>query len=201
MSAKDDAGSASQSSISLTALARRLQAGDPTALSEIWNQLGPDLRRRARTRLRQYGIAGSAESMDICNSVLLDFLRRGKLELKEPLDLVRYIRAAVDNQVRDVMRRLASQKRDIRRNEKRPVDEMDVQDNLSSPSFCMIRSEILQRVSAELGDLGPSIVEMYLNQSTWVEVGAALGISADTARVKWNRAVQSVRASLSVSGE
>ena len=44
-----------------------LRAGDRKAIEKLWQAFGPDLRRRARTRLRQFGLIGHTESMDICN--------------------------------------------------------------------------------------------------------------------------------------
>ena len=72
----------------LRSLADRLRTGDAGAVAEIWDLCGKELRRRARTRLRQYGVTGQAESMDICNAVLLDLVRKEEISIRNPADLV-----------------------------------------------------------------------------------------------------------------
>ncbi len=80
-------------------------AGQP--LESVWIRFGDQLRRRARTRLRQYGLSGQAESMDICNDVMADMTRRHANQPVTPDDALAYLLRAIDNQVLDTFRTLA----------------------------------------------------------------------------------------------
>ncbi len=60
-------------------------------LDAVWRRFGDQLRRRARTRLRQYGLTGQAESMDICNDVMADLARRDGGKAVTPDDVLAYI--------------------------------------------------------------------------------------------------------------
>ncbi len=84
----------------------------PQSLDEVWLRYGEQLRRRARTRLRQYGLSDQAESMDICNDVMADIMRRTNEGHVNVEDLMGYILRAIDNQVLDTFRTLARQCRD-----------------------------------------------------------------------------------------
>ena len=182
-------------------LVKSLQVGNKEALDRIWNSFGPDLQRRARTRLRQYGMLGHTDSMDICNAVLLDLVRQERFEIKNPLDLMKYIRRAIDNQVRDEFKRLTRDRRDVRRNEAFPVENHRLENNKSSPSHIMIRNEIFERVVRQLGHDGEQLVALVLKEYSWEEIGRKLNMSADAARMRWNRAVKSVRTQMTSESE
>lgn len=182
-----------QASGDLDVLAERLRAGDTTAVAEIWDLYGSELRRRARTRLRQYGVTGQAESMDICNAVLLELVRKGEIQIRKPGDLVRYVGRAIDNQVLDLLKTLTRGRRDIRRVAGNPVEEHNVSEELDSPSTFMMRDEILDSFCAELGDNGRQMMALYLANCGWKEIGEKLEVAPDTARMRWTRAVQNLR--------
>ena len=177
----------------LRSLADRLRTGDAGAVAEIWDLCGKELRRRARTRLRQYGVTGQAESMDICNAVLLDLVRKEEISIRNPADLVRYVGKAIDNQVIDLLKTLTRSRRDIRRVAGNPVEDHNVRNTDSTPSSVLMRDEVLGQFRAELGPDGHKMLTMYLANCGWKEIGERLGIGPDAARMRWNRAVQTLR--------
>ena len=193
MNPQEPAQPADGTSPQLTALADRLRNGDTTAVAEIWDLYGSELRRRARTRLRQYGVTGQAESMDICNAVLLELVRKGEIQIRNPGDLVRYVGRAIDNQVLDLLKTLTRSRRDIRRVAGSPVEEHNVSEELASPSTFMMRDEILDSFCEELGENGRRMMALYLANCGWKEIGEKLKIAPDTARMRWTRAVQALR--------
>lgn len=173
----------------------------PQSADEIWQRYGEQLRRRARTRLRQYGLSGQAESMDICNDVMADIVRRanhGKLDVE---DLVAYILRAIDNQVLDTFRTLARQCRDFRRLDPTRVDEIPLGTPSLTPSQIAIRHEVLERVRSQLGPADARAVDMMLEGRDWKEIGAALGMEPDAARMRVRRALDRVRARFGVVDE
>ena len=177
----------------LLELSERLRAGDSAAVAEIWDLCGNELRRRARTRLRQYGVTGQAESMDICNAVLLDLVRKQEIQIRNPGDLIRYVGRAIDHQVLDLLKSLTRSRRDIRRNTGSPVEDHNVSNHDSTPSVVMMRDEVLNAFRDELGDDGQQMLSLYLANCGWKEIGERLKMAPDAARMRWTRAVKSLR--------
>lgn len=175
-------------------------------LDQVWRQFGEQFRRRARTRLRQYGLTGQAESMDICNDVMVDLARRqeqadGDGNRITPDDVLGYVMRAIDNQVVDTFRTLARQCRDFRRNDATPVDDMQVTVKATTPSQVALRQEIITRVRATLGPADAKIVDMMLENRDWQEIGAAIGIQPDTARMRVRRALDRIKRDLGINDE
>ena len=173
----------------------------PQSLDEVWRRYGEQLRRRARTRLRQYGLSGQAESMDICNDVMADFIRRANVNNVAVDDIMSYIMRAIDNQVLDTFRTLARQCRDFRRVDATSVEEMPLGTVSPTPSQIAIRSEVIDRVRQLLGPEDAKAVDMMLENRDWKEIGAAIGIEPDAARMRVRRALDRVRKLIAVTDE
>jgi len=182
----------------LTTQADNLQ---PQSLDEVWRRYGEQLRRRARTRLRHYGLSGQAESMDICNDVMADFIRRANVNNVAVDDIMSYIMRAIDNQVLDTFRTLARQCRDFRRVDATSVEEMPLGTVSPTPSQIAIRSEVIDRVRQLLGPEDAKAVDMMLENRDWKEIGAAIGIEPDAARMRVRRALDRVRKLIAVTDE
>lgn len=182
----------------LTTQADNLQ---PQSLDEVWRRYGEQLRRRARTRLRQYGLSGQAESMDICNDVMADFIRRANVNNVAVDDIMSYIMRAIDNQVLDTFRTLARQCRDFRRVDATSVEEMPLGTVSPTPSQIAIRREVIDRVRQLLGPEDAKAVDMMLENRDWKEIGAAIGIEPDAARMRVRRALDRVRNLIAVTDE
>lgn len=169
--------------------------GPAPGLEEIWRDHGDQLRRRARTRLRQYGLSGHAESMDICNDVMADLTRR-RVAAASPEQVLGYIFKAIDHQVIDTFRSLARQCRDFRRNESVPLGESPFPADDSSPSLVAIRREVVDQVRALVSPEDMRAIDMMLQNFDWVEIGDALGVKPDAARMRVQRALGQVRAKM-----
>lgn len=185
----------------LARFAERLRAGDRSVLADIWNRYGQELRRRARNRLRQYGMAGQTESMDICNAVLLDLINKHSIEIRDPAELVSYMQRAIDNQVRDVIKSLKRLCRDIQRVDTKSVEDHDILGDQATPSVCLARDEVLERVRAELGSDGDRFLEMVLSGYSWLEIGEVFELSPDAARMRWSRIIEKVRLDFGIAGD
>ena len=169
---------------------------DPS-LSDVWNTYGDQLRRRARTRLRQYGLTGQTESMDICNDVMADLARRGPTP-NTPDEILGYVLRAIDNQVLDTFRTLARQCRDFRRNESGPVEDYPVPSMATTPSRIALRKEVLAKIREELSPDDVRAVDMMLENRDWNEIGRALDVPADTVRMRVRRAIARIRENMNV---
>ena len=179
---------------------------DSPTLDVVWRQFGEQLRRRARTRLRQYGLTGQTESMDICNDVMVDLARRqdavgpGQNSLQAD-DVLKYIMRAIDNQVLDAFRTLARQCRDFRRNEGTPVEEMRVATQATTPSQVVLRREVMAKIRTMLGPEDAKAVDMMLENRDWSEIGAALKLQPDAARMRVRRAIDRVKDEIGIVGD
>jgi RNA polymerase sigma factor (sigma-70 family) len=174
---------------------------DAQPLEVVWQRFGEQLRRRARTRLRQYGLTGQAESMDICNDVMADLVRRHSNEKITPDDVLAYIMRAIDNQVLDTFRTLARQCRDFRRTDITPVDDLKVANQQVTPSQIALRREVLSKIRSMLGEEDARAVDMMLENRDWNEIGELLGLKPDTARMRVRRALERVRREIGVEYE
>ena len=163
------------------------------SVEAIWHQFGDQFRRRARTRLRQYGLTGQAESMDICNDVMAEMARGFNAKGVTPDDALAYVLRAIDNQVLDTFRRLARQCRDFRRNEPVPVDELSVANRGNSPSQIALHREVIARIKDLLNEEDALAVSMMLENRDWNEIGESLGVRPDTVRMRVRRALDRVR--------
>lgn len=170
-------------------------------LELVWRQFGDQLRRRARTRLRQYGLTGQAESMDICNDVMADLARRDENREVTADDALAYVLRAIDNQVLDTFRTLARQCRDFRRNAGTPVDDIRLEQPQSTPSQVALRREVIEKIRSMLSPEDAVAIDMMLENRSWEEIGQRLGIKADTARMRVRRALERVRSEIGVSEE
>ncbi len=174
---------------------------DCEPLGDVWQQFGEQLRRRARTRLRQYGLAGQAESMDICNDVMADMTRRYGNQPLTPDDVLSYLMRAIDNQVLDTFRTLARQCRDFRRNDGGPVDDLPLANREASPSQIALRREVLSRIRSVLGERDAVAIDMMLENRVWNEIGESLGLKPDAARMRVRRALDRARQDLGLGNE
>ena len=68
----------------------------------------------------------------------------------------------------------------------------------STPSQIALRREVLETIRAKLSKEDANAVDMMLENRDWNEIGAALGINADTARMRIKRAIQRIREDLAV---
>ena len=170
-------------------------------LDAIWRQYGDQLRRRARTRLRQYGLSGQAESMDICNDVMADLARREQNQAFTADDALAYVLRAIDNQVLDTFRTLARQCRDFRRNAATPVEDIGLPQPQSTPSQIALRREVLDKIRSMLDEQDAMAVNLMLENRNWEEIGQRLGLKPDTVRMRVRRGLDRVRQELGVGNE
>ncbi len=127
------------------------------------------------------------------NAVLLDLIRQEKIQINSPADLMKYIRRAINNEVRDEFKLLTRKRRDIRRNENVPADEQNLYLNRSSPSQIMIRNEIFDRIIRCLGVGGNELLRLVLEGHSWEAIGKTMRCKPDAIRMRWNRAVKTIQ--------
>lgn len=131
--------------------------------------------------------------MDICNDVMADLAKKRTHKPLECDDVLAYVMRAIDHQVLDTFRTLARQCRDFRRVESIPPRQAEGAGHDSSPSQIAIRREVLEKVRGMLNEDDRRALEMMLENRDWNEIGDALQMRPDTARMRVRRALQRVR--------
>ncbi|MPZ20011.1 MAG: sigma-70 family RNA polymerase sigma factor [Luteitalea sp.] len=173
-------------SVTETLLARG-RAGDPDAINLLFERCLPPLARWAHGRVPAFA-RDLVETNDIVQDTVLRTLRRlDQFECRHAGGLLAYLRQAVENRIRDV----------IRRARRRPMcaeiseEQLDSQ---ASPLEVAIGREAVERYEVALSQLKPSDRELIVArvelQYTFRDMVGLLGKpSPDAARVAVSRAL------------
>lgn len=184
------AGRGSLVTRSLRELLDAYYEGDDSAreevLARIERLLLPVVRSLMSSRLRV-----ERDSMDVCQSLLLDFHARaesGSLDLETEKALGGYIRAMVRNKLANLSDRMGATRRGG--NTKAvPLEgaALPAAPAWSSPSVLVYAAEIHQRIAEELSEEEWRILQGRLAGRTNREIAAELDKSPDAVRMVWNR--------------
>jgi RNA polymerase sigma-70 factor (ECF subfamily) len=175
----------------------RFKRGDEDAISELVERSIPPLKRWARGRLPQWA-RSLAETQDLVQNAVLKALPHLKtFEAEHPGALQAYLRRAVDNHIKDEIRKVKA----------RPVAESLSSQQLDegpSPLEVAIGREGVERYEAALKTLRDgdqqAIIARYELQQSYEEIAIALGKpSADAARMAVIRAIQNLLKSMAAS--
>jgi RNA polymerase sigma-70 factor (ECF subfamily) len=174
---------------------RRIRAGDADAACELVRQYEPAVRLEIRVRLRDPRLRRSFDSLDICQSVLASFFARcaaGQYDFREPHDLVRLLVAMARKKLAFHTRRERALRRDNRRLETGPAEEIERSSNGPSPSEQIAARDLLAAVRQRLTDEERQIADQRGSGASWADVAQALGGTADARRKQFDRAVDRV---------
>lgn len=180
---------------------RRVRAGDQDAAAELVRRYEPAIRREVRLRLADPSLYRVFDSMDVCQSVLGAFFLKvaaGHYELERPEDLMRLLVGMTRKQVLHQWRKQRAQRRDQRRVAAGGVEEHDVASPTPSPSRHVAGRELLAEFHRRLGAEERQIADLRQHGSTWDEVAAALGGTAEARRKQFDRAMERVAGELEI---
>jgi RNA polymerase sigma factor (sigma-70 family) len=172
-------------------LIARVRSGDERAAAEIVKQYEPEIRREVRVRLHDPRLRRVLDSMDICQSVLGSFFVRvasGQFELNRPDELIRLLMTMTRNKVVGQVRRLRTQRRDDRRNDRIDQAGLETLSDGLSPSEIIAGAELLQAFRDRLSPEERVIVDRRQEGREWSEIAAELGGSANARRKQFARA-------------
>ena len=178
---------------------RPIRAGDQDAARELVRHFEGVIRREARLRIEDRRLHRVFDSMDISQSVLISFFARastGHFELETPEQLVSLLIQMTRNKLALQVRRQRAQRRDGRRLDEAPVDELDVESPLPSPSQLASDHDLIDAVRLRLGDEERQIADLRAEGWEWSEIASRLGGSAQGRRMQLARAVHRVAKAL-----
>lgn len=171
-------------------LLERFRGGDQDAVSQLVERSLPPLKRWARGRLPQWA-RSLAETQDLVQNAVLRALPHLKtFEARHPGALQAYLRQAVENHIRDEIRKVKS------RPSPQPLSEEQI-DEGPSPLEQAIGREGLARYEAALNTLRPidreAIIARLELQQSYEEIALALSKpTADAARMTVVRALKAL---------
>lgn len=176
-------------------LLERFKQGDEEAVSLLVERSIPPLKRWARGRLPPWA-RSLAETQDLVQNAVLRALPHLKnFEARHPGALQAYLRQAVDNHIRDEIRKVKVRP---------PATQLsdDQPDQGPSPLERAIGQESLERYEAALNTLRPvdreAIIARVELQQSYDEIAIALGKpSADAARMAVVRALRNLLKAMS----
>lgn len=181
-------------------LIRRVRLGEPEATAELVRRFEPEIRRKIRVwiRLRHPELRSLVETMDIYQSVVAGFLERaasGRYELDDPERVLGLLVVMARRKLRGVGRNQRRLCRDVRRTE--PLPEGD---NIAraepTPSRIIAGRELLDLAMDRLSPEERRLVALRAEGTTWDEIAADLGGTAEGRRKQLTRAIERVARAL-----
>lgn len=182
----------------------RVRVGDSDAAAELVRRFEPEIRREVRIRLTDPKLRRVVDSMDICQSVLGNFLVRvtlGQFEIEHPNQLFRLLATMARNKVIDRYRneqvRLAAQNKHA---PNRAFDRLgEPLDHREGPDSVALSRELLCIVIGKLTQEEREIIEMRQQDRSWAEISLELGVNEAALRKKISRACDRVMQGLNIS--
>ena len=171
-------------------LLERFKGGDQDAINQLVERSLPPLKRWARGRLPQWA-RSLAETQDLVQNAVLRALPHLKtFEARHPGALQAYLRQAIDNHIRDEIRKVRS------RPSAQPLSD-DQLDEGPSPLEQAIGREGMAHYEAALNSLRPidreAIIARIELQQSYEEIALALSKpTADAARMTVVRAIKAL---------
>jgi RNA polymerase sigma-70 factor (ECF subfamily) len=182
----------------------RRAADDPAARDELLGRHREALRRMIAARLDRR-LAPRADASDVAQEALEVAARRLREYLAgRPVPFAVWLRGLADERLKDLHRRhVAAQRRSVRREEPPLPDEsaLALAERLfardTGPTTRLRRQELRKRVLAALAALAALrdadrevLVLRHLEELSWAEAAAVLGVGEGALRVRYLRAVQ-----------
>jgi RNA polymerase sigma-70 factor (ECF subfamily) len=184
---------------SFTDLIRRVRARDEEAAAELVRRYEPAIRLAVRVRLSDPALRRVLDSMDICQSVLVNFFVRaalGQFELDKPDQLIRLLVTMARNRVTNHALKERAGRRDCRRREQGDADESQLVAPGPSPSQVVANRELLQVVRSRLSDEERQLADERALGRSWPEIAQQFGCDPNTLRMRLTRAINRVTSSL-----
>ncbi len=173
-------------------LIRRVCAGDHAAADRLVRDYEPAVRRVARIRLKDARLNRHLGSMDICQSVMVDFLARmarpdSQFVVTTPAKLLSLLAQIARNKVIDKARHEALGRPERVARSPKPIPR---------PSEVFVTKELYAKAWVELTEDERRLWTLYDAGKEWAEIAAVVGGSTDALRKQLNRALKRVHRKL-----
>jgi RNA polymerase sigma-70 factor (ECF subfamily) len=180
-------------------LIRRVRAGDEQAAAELVRRYEPAIRRVVRIRLRDPRLRRLLDTMDICQSVLLNFFVRaaaGQFELESPEQLLKLLATMARHSLTNQALKQQAACRDHRRLEAAGTEGREPVSSAPSPSRYVSARELLEEAHRRLPARERQLQDLREQGREWAEIADLVGGSPEALRKQLARAVDRVAAEL-----
>ena len=176
-------------------LLARVRAGDGQAAEELFRDYEAPVRRIVRVRLTDPNLRREIESVDICQSVMANFFVRvalGQFELRSADDLIKLLAKMARNKLLNHVEQHHAMRRDVRRMERVPIDEMGVAGGDETPSQIVANRDLLAEFRSRLSQQELYMADQRLSGRAWGDLAEELGATPDGLRIRFARAMDRV---------
>jgi RNA polymerase sigma factor (sigma-70 family) len=176
-------------------LIRRVRARDEQAAEELLRRYEPAVRVAVRVRLSDPNLRRWLDSMDICQSVFLNFFVRvasGQFQLETPEQLLKLLATMARNKLTNYAVHQRAARRDQRRVQKGGLEEDELIAPGPSVSRVVAGRELLEEFRIRLSDEERRLADLRALGRSWPEIAAELRDQPDTLRMRLNRAIDRV---------
>jgi hypothetical protein len=162
-----------------------LAGRDPKALEQLLKWLEPWLRAVIRTRLAGQRLQGVGGVSDVFQSLMKDFVGRAKRETAGPgrsADAERYLAAAVQNKIRERIRRARHQPGNW-------AGWPEAQNSELSAEKIVEGNDFVASIRQRLDEDNQRLFDLRMRGFTWPELSGMVGGKSDALRMRLRRSV------------
>jgi len=175
----------------------RVRAGDAQAETELVRRYEPIIQMVIRRRLTDSHLRRILDSLDICQSVFLNFFPRaalGQYEIDTEEQLLKLL-------VTMALNRLRYYHRAYRSPDTRMSEGTEPADPNPSPSEVVILQELVQSVRSRLSEEERQVMDLRAAGYSWAESAAQMGGTADALRMRYGRAISGILGELGLQNK
>lgn len=179
-----------------------VRAGDNAAAAEFFRRFEPHVRRLIRVRLTSPSLRRTTDSIDVCQSVMADFLIRvtlGQFEMSSTEDVFKLLAVMARNKVIKRVEKERAARRDVRRMAPTSVDEMALAGGGDTPSRLVAANELLSVIYTKLTGEERYLVEQRANGREWKELAEEMNTTPEAIRKRVERTIARVSAGLGLN--
>ena len=183
-------------------LIKGIRSGDAEAATRLVREFEPEIRRTIRIHLHDSPLQRQFDSMDICQSVMANFLVRataGQFELDRPEKVLGLLITMARNKLTDKARA----QKGTRRHPGGKMQEgsavlKNVPDAADSPSLVLQGQELMEQIKKHLTPEEGVLLEYRAAGLEWPEIAAKLNAKPDGLRKQFTRAIDRIVEQLNV---
>lgn len=170
-------------------LLKQASSGDRAALDQVYAQVYPELKRVARSRLRQQGRGDNMNTTTLLHESFIRLVNAHELQLDDRRHFFAYAARVMHNIIIDSARQSLSQRRGSGAvHETLGGDAaLEVADNRVSDEMIRV-SDALQELQTLEPELAQIVEMRYFGGYSESEIGELQGVTERTVRRRWDRA-------------
>lgn len=169
-----------------------LRSGDPQTVEPLLNRLDPSLRRIIRARLKDARVRSVADTSDIFQSLLKDFLFQKESE-RSPSEssggMYAYLAAAACHKIQAKLRK-------ERRHVGSLADDFEPVSSEPQPTKRLEDRDFVEAVRERLGEDGRLLFDLAVQGLAWSEISVVVGGKPDALRMRLRRGIANVLSEL-----